>query len=207
MTMTTLATATNPETGVRYYTEPGLMEGQSADLFVPVRDGVPTNPGGIRWPNLFGLPYDGSELRFYLKGEPQVREYDPQMFYEIASWGAVEYSTTKPGGPAGTWEETLEVIRRSDEELFNQVESARLQANARLYPANEDPMLGALLAEAIRRDSNGTATPVMVDLLLRHQAMVEAGLRNMERAAELRQQIEDGQPFDLTAGWVNELPT
>jgi hypothetical protein len=29
----------------------------------------------------------------------------------------------------------------------------------------------------------------------------------MERALELRQQIEAGQPFDLTAGWTYELPT
>jgi hypothetical protein len=28
----------------------------------------------------------------------------------------------------------------------------------------------------------------------------------MERAAELRQQIQAGQPFDLSAGWINELP-
>jgi hypothetical protein len=154
---------------------------------------------------LFGLPYDGTQLRFYLKGEPQVREYDPQVFYAEASWGPVDYPSPKPGGPVGTWEETLEVKRRPDAELFNQVESARLQANARLYPSNEDPMLGVLLAEAIRRDAEGTATPFMQELLTRHQALVAAGFANMERAAELRQQIQAGESFDLSAGWVNEL--
>jgi len=197
---------TNPDTGVRFYDEQGPREGQSVDLFVPMRDNVPTNPAGMRWPNLFGLPYDGTQIKFYLRGESQVREYDPQIFFERASWGAVDYPSPKPGGPAGTWEETLEVIRRPVDELLNQVEAARLQANSRLYPSNEDPMLAVLLAEAIRRDGEGTATPAMVDLLQRHGALVEAGYSNMERAAELRQQIQAGQPFDLSAGWINELP-
>lgn len=196
---------TNQDTGVRYYAGTGPLEGQSVDLFVPLRGETVTNPSGLRWPNLFGLPYDGTELRFYLKGEPKVREYDSQIFFERATWGAVDYSTPKPGGPAGTWEEELEVLRRPVEELFNQVEAARLQANARLYPSNEDPMLGVLLTEAIRRDGEGTATAFMQELLARHQLLVAAGFQNMERAAELRQQIQAGQPFDLTAGWVNEL--
>jgi len=197
---------TNPDTGVRYYADPGPLEGQSVDLFVPLRDETATNPGGTRWPNLFGLPYDGTDLRFYLKGEPKVREYDPALFFEASTWGAVEYANPKAGGPAGTWEETLEVKKRPEEELLNQVESARLQANARLYPSNEDPMLGVLLAEAIRRDAEGTATTFMTELLTRHQALVTAGFQNMERAAELRQQIQAGEAFDLSAGWVNELP-
>jgi hypothetical protein len=171
-----------------------------------MRGNVPTNPAGARWPNLFGLPYDGTQIRYYLRSEPQVREYDSQIFYEVASWGPVDYPNPKIGGPAGTWEETLEVLRRPEQDLLNQVEAARLQANARLYPSSEDPMLAVLLAEAIRRDQEGTATATMIDLLQRHQALVEAGYSNMERAAELRQQIEAGQPFDLSAGWINELP-
>ena len=203
--MTSPSITTNPDTGVRFHADPGPQEGQSVDLFVPLRDDVPTNPSGGRWPNLFGLPYDGPELRFYLKGEPKVREYDPQIFVERATWGAVDYTDPKPGGPAGTWEETLEVLRRPAEQLLNQVEAARLQANARLYPSNEDPMLGVLLAEAIRRDSEGTAETYMLELLTRHQALVAAGFANMERAAELRQQIQADQSFDLTAGWTYEL--
>jgi hypothetical protein len=197
---------TNPDTGVRFYDEQGPREGQSVDLFVPMRGDVPTNPAGARWPNLFGLPYDGTQVKFYLKGESQVREYDPQTFYEVARWGAVDYPNPKPGGPAGVWEESLEVLQRPVDELLNQVEAARLQANSRLYPSNEDPMLAVLLAEAIRRDGEGTATSAMVDLLQRHGALVDAGYSNMERAAELRQQIQAGQPFDLSAGWINELP-
>jgi hypothetical protein len=197
--------ATNSDTGVRYYADPGPLEGQSVDLFVPMRGDVPTNPGGTRWPNLFGLPYDGTDLKFYLRGKSKVREYDPQMFFEVSSWGPTEYANPKPGGPAGTWEETLEVLRRPVEELLNQVEAYRLQANARLYPSNEDPMRNVLLMEAIRRDSEGTATSVMKQMLARHQALVIAGMKNEDRAAELRQQIEAGQPFDLSAGWINEL--
>jgi hypothetical protein len=45
----------------------------------------------------------------------------------------------------------------------------------------------------------------MQELLARHQALVNAGFANMERAAELRQQIQAGQPFDMSAGWTNEL--
>jgi hypothetical protein len=203
--MTAPNITTNAETGVRYYADPGPLEGQSVDLFVPLRGETATNPGGTRWPNLFGLPYDGIDLRFYLRGEPKVREYDPAIFYEVASWGPVEYANPKAGGPAGSWEETLEVLKRPVEELLNQVESARLQANARLYPSNEDPMLGVLLAEAIRRDAEGTATTFMQELLTRHQSLVAAGFANMERAAELRQQIQAGDAFDLSAGWVNGL--
>jgi hypothetical protein len=203
--MTTPNITTNAETGVRYYADPGPQEGQSVDLFVPLRGETATNPGGTRWPNLFGLPYDGTDLRFYLRGEPKVREYDPQVFYEVATWGPVEYANPKAGGPTGTWEETLEVKKRPEEELLNQVEAARLQANARLYPSNEDPMLGVLLTEAIRRDAEGTATPFMQELLSRHQALVAAGFQNMERAAELRAQIQAGDAFDLSAGWVDGL--
>jgi hypothetical protein len=203
--MTSPTIATNSDTGVAYYADPGPQEGQSVKLFVPLRGNEPTNPSGTRWPNLFGLPYDGTDLKFYQKGEPKVREYDPAIYYEVANWGAVEYANPKAGGPAGTWEETLEVIKRPEDELLNQVEAARLQANARLYPSNEDPMLGVLLAEAIRRDADGTATTFMTELLTRHQALVTAGFSNMERAAQIRQQIAAGESFDLTAGWVNEI--
>jgi hypothetical protein len=197
---------TNPDTGVRYYDEPNAARhGQSVDLFVPVRGTTPTNPSGTKWHALYGLPYDGTEIKFYLKTEAKVREYDPQLFYEIASWEPVNYTNPKIGGPAGTWEENLQVIRRPAEELINQVEALRLQANSRLYPSNEDPMLGVLLAEAIRRDQEGTATLYMKDLLLKHQALVEAGFSNMERAEELRQQILANEAFDLNAGWINAL--
>lgn len=197
---------TNQNTGVRYYAPgTGLLEGQSVDLFVPLRGEEPTNPGGTRWPNLFGLPYDGNDLRFYLKGEPKIREYDPAIYYEKANWGPVDYANPKPGAPAGTWEETLQVKRRPVEELLNQVEAARLQANARLYPSNEDPILALLHAEAIRRDNEGTATLYMTELLTRRQALVSAGFANMERAAELTAQIKAGLPFDLSAGWNNEI--
>ena len=66
-------------------------------------------------------------------------------------------------------------------------------------------MLGVLLGEAIRRDAEGTATPFMQELLTRHQALVNAGFQNMERAAELRQQIQAGEAFDLSTGWVSEI--
>jgi hypothetical protein len=203
--MTSPSITTNPDTGVRYYADPGPLEGKSVDLFVPLRGETATNPGGTRWPNLFGLPYDGPDLRFYLRGEPKVREYDPAIFFEVATWGPAEYANPKVGGPAGTWEETLTVQRRPVEELLNQVDAAMLQANSNLYPANVDPMQGVLYAEAIRRSAEGTATQPMIDLLAKHDALVAAGFQNMERAAELRQQIQADQPFDLTAGWTNEI--
>jgi hypothetical protein len=203
--MTTPNITTNPDTGVRFYADPGPLEGQSVDLFVPLRGETATNPGGTRWPNLFGLPYDGTDLKFYLKGEPRTREYDPAIFFEVASWGAVDYASTQQGGPAGTWEETLTVQRRPVEELLNQVDAALLQANSRLYPANVDPMQGVLYAEAIRRSAEGTATQPMIALLAKHDALVAAGFANLERAAELRQQIQAGDAFDLSAGWVNGL--
>lgn len=204
--MTTPNISTNPDTGVRYYDEPGHpLNEQSVDLFVTMRGDQVINAGGTRWPYINGMPIPDPDLRFYLRGEPKVRAYDTRVFYEVASWGPVDYPNPLPGGPAGTWEETLTEHLRPIPELLNQVESLRLQANARLYPSNEDPMLGVLLAEAIRRDSEGTATTVMQELLARHQGLVDAGFDNMERARELNAQIQAGQPFDLSAGWVDEI--
>jgi hypothetical protein len=204
--MTTPNISTNPETGVRYYDEPGHpLNEQSVDLFVTMRGDTVINAGGIRWPYINGLPIPDPDLRFYLKGEPRVRTHDPRAFIEVASWGPVDYANPREGGPAGTWEETLTEQLRPLDELLNQVEAERLQANARLYPSSEDPMLGVLLAEAIRRDSEDTATPVMRDLLSRHQGLVNAGFNNMERAIELKAQILAGGAFDLSAGWDNGL--
>jgi len=203
--MTAPNITTNPDTGVRYYADPGPQEGHSVDLFVPLRGETATNPGGTPWPNLFGLPYDGTELKYYLKGEPNVREYDAQVFYEVATWGAVDAASPRVGGPAGTWEEMLTVRRRPEAELLNQVEAALLQANSKLYPANVDPMQSVLYAEAIRRNAEGTASQPMIELLAKHDALVAAGFANLERAAELRQQIQAGDAFDLSAGWSNEI--
>jgi hypothetical protein len=201
--MTTIAT--NPDTGIRYYSDPGPQEGASADLFVTIRGDSVTNPGGTHWPNLFGAPYEEPGLAFYLKTPPKIREYDDRIFYENATWGPVDYVERLPGGPHGTWEEALEVIKRSEEELLNQVEAARLQASARLYPTNQDPMLRELLAEARAREEAGTATMEMQELLARQQMIIDAGFTNLERAAVLKKQIKEGKPFDLTAGWVNDL--
>ena len=202
--MTTPNISTNPNTGIRFYSDPGPMEGKSVDLFVPLRGDVVTNSGGIHWLNLFGDPYEEPGLRFYLKGEPKRREYDPAIFYEVARWGAVDYASPKPGGPDGTWEETLTVQRRPVEELLSQVDTALLQANTQLYPANVDPMQSLLYDEAIRRRVEGTADELMNQLLIRHRALIDAGTRNMERANELRQLIRTGKEFDLSAGWTYE---
>jgi anti-sigma28 factor (negative regulator of flagellin synthesis) len=45
----------------------------------------------------------------------------------------------------------------------------------------------------------------MQELLSKHQALVSAGFANMERAAELKKQIQNGDAFDLTAGWTYEI--
>jgi hypothetical protein len=66
-------------------------------------------------------------------------------------------------------------------------------------------MQAVLYNEAIRRSADGTATQPMIELLAKHDALVAAGFANLERAAELRQQIQAGSAFDLSAGWVNEI--
>jgi hypothetical protein len=169
-----------------------------------MRGDTATNTGGAIWPNLFGEPYQEQGLKFYLKGVPKIREYDPEEFYEVATWGPVEYAAPKAGAPAGTWEEVLEVRRHPEEELLNQVEAYHRQANSRLYPSSEDPMLSVLLTEAIRRDGDGTATTFMRELLIRHQGLVNAGFKNLERASTLRQQIQAGEAFSLSEGWTYE---
>ena len=200
------AIATNPDTGIRYYSDPGPQEGASVDLFIAIRGDVVTNSGGIRWPNLFGSPYDEPGLAFYLKTPPKIREFDDRVFYEVSTWGPVDYADPKPGGPHGTWEETLEVIKHPEDILLRQVEAELLQANSRLYPANQDPLLRELVNEARLRDAAGTATEEMIDMLFRHQAVLDAGRKNFERSVELKKQIVDGESFDLTAGWTYEIP-
>ena len=196
---------TNPDTGVRYYADPGPQEGHSVDLFVPLRDGVVTNPTGTEWPNLFGLPEDRPELVWYLKTASQVREYDNRTHYENAIWGPVPYTSPKPGGPLGTWEETLEVKPHPEAVLISQVEAAYSQANSRLYPPNSDPLFRELLDEAEERDKANQATPAMQDLLALRQRIRDAGLANLERKSFLIEEIKAGRPVDLSAGWVNEV--
>jgi hypothetical protein len=197
--------ATNPDTGVRYYADPGPQGGHSVDLFVPLRNGEVTNPSGAPWPNLFGLPEDRPELVWYLKTAPQVREYDDRTHYEIATWGPVPYASPKPGGPLGTWEETLEVKPHPQDKLIGQVEAAYSQANSRLYPPNGDPLFRELLDEAEERDKVNQATPAMQELLALRQRIRDAGQANWERQLFLIEEIKAGRPVDLSACWVNEV--
>ena len=197
--------ATNPQTGVRYYVDDGPNEGLSVDLFVPVRGDEVLNPSGTGWPARFGRPYDGSDLRFYLKGQPQPRVHDLTLFTVRATWGPVEYPNPKPGGPVGTWEETLKEFRRSNEELIEQVEARRLEANSTVYPQNELPMLAGLAQEAEAQIKAGTASAIHNEIYSQYRSILNAGFTNFERAEELKTAILAGQPFDLNAGWVDEI--
>jgi hypothetical protein len=154
---------------------------------------------------LFGIEYDGADLKFYLKKESKVREYDAQIFYERSAWGPVPYANPKPGGPAGTWEETLEVFRRPNNELFAQIESRRLQANAAVYPEGELPMLQVLYDEALQRQAALTASATHQEILRKRDAVVAAGMANFERANVLRADVIAGRQFDLNAGWIDAI--
>jgi hypothetical protein len=202
--MTAPNIATNPDTGVRYYADPP-QEGVGVDLFVPLRNGVITNAAGAPWPNLFGLPEDRPELVWYLKTAPQPREHDDRTSYVIATWGPVPYDNPKPGGPLGTWEETLEVKPHSQDVLISQVESAFSQANFRLYPGNRDPLFRELLEEAERLDSLNQATTAQQELLVLRQKIRDAGMVNLERQAALIADIKAGRVIDLSTGWINEV--
>ena len=203
--MTAPSIATNPDTGIRYYTDPGPRHGHGVDLFVPLRDGVITNATGTEWPNLFGLPEDLPELVWYLKTASQPREYDNRTHFEVAAWGPVPYASPKPGGPLGTWEETLEVKPHPQDVLIDQVESAFSQANSRLYPANQEPLIRELFEDADARDKDNEATPAQQELLVFRQKIRDAGMANVERRTALIADIKAGRAFDLSAGWVNEV--
>ena len=203
--MTAPNIATNADTGVRYYTDPGPQEGHSVDLFVPLRNEVITNAAGTEWPNLLGLPEDRPELVWYLKTAPQPREYDDRTHFEVSNWGPVLYTNPKPGGPLGTWEETLEVRPHSQAVLIDQVEAAYSQANSRLYPANQDPLIRELFEEASARDKDNEASAAQQELLIFRQKIRDAGMVNFQRKAALIADIEAGRAFDLSAGWVNEV--
>jgi hypothetical protein len=202
--MTAPNIATNPDTGVRYYTN-SPQEGVGVDLFVPLRDGVITNAAGAPWPNLFGLPEDRPELVWYLKTASQPREHDDRTHFAVAAWGPVPYVNPKPGGPLGTWEETLEVRPHSQAVLIDQVEAAYSQANSRLYPASQDPLIRELFEEADARDKDNEANEAMRELLIYRQKIRDAGLANFERKVALIADIKAGRVFDISAGWVNEV--
>jgi len=204
--MTTPNIVTNPGTGVRYYDEPGHpRHQQSVDTFVCIQNDEIINTN-MDWPMINGLPQPDAYLRFYLRGAPKLRAYDSRVFYETSVWEPVDYPNPKVGGPAGTYEETLTLHRHPEHVLRNQVEAQRLQANARLYPSYEDPMLSVLYAEAVDRNAEGKATAVMTQLLARRQALIDAGMQNMERAAALLLDIQAGRAFDLSEGWTYEIP-
>jgi hypothetical protein len=206
--MTSPTITTNPDTGVRYYDEPGHpLNQQSVDFYVVMRGEMVTNAGGIRWPYINGLAIPDPDLRLYLKEEPKLRADDPAIYTYDSRWGAVDYDRSRrlPGGPAGTWEEELTAIRRSNEELFALVDSIHLQANAALYPENRLPMLQALYEEAKLHESAGTASPVHLQILQERDAVVSAGFANYERAQQLKADVLAGRELDLTVGWTHAI--
>jgi hypothetical protein len=206
--MTTPNISINPDTGVRYYDEPGHpLNEQSVDKFVAIRDDQILH-AGMPWPMINGLPQPDAYLRLYLKTEPKIRVHDTRVFYVTSDWEPVDYpeADLKVGGPVGTYEETLTEHRHSEEDLMNQVEAQLTQANAQLYPSYADPMQNLLYEEAVNAKARGEATPVMLELLSHRKAITDAGMENMERAAELRKDIKAGRPFDLSAGWTYGIP-
>jgi hypothetical protein len=63
-----------------------------------------------------------------------------------------------------------------------------------------------LYEEAVNAKARGEATPVMLELLSLRKVITDAGMQNLERAAELRADIKAGRAIDLSAGWTYGIP-
>lgn len=202
-----MTTATNPTTGVQYYTE-GLLDGKSVSLYVPVADGQVVNPAGVSWPAVNGNPHDKPE-EYYEKVEPSPVPFDPELFRvddDNSGWALVPTPGALPGHPQGTYEKTEVIIRRSKAELRQLVKGYADRASSELWP--QEPGYDQKLAYAKEQIAGGNNLQQFRDLVDRHEQLIAASFANDARLAQLYAEIDaanDSDPIDfvVSEGWIN----
>jgi hypothetical protein len=191
-----MTTTTNPTTGVEYYTD-GPLEGQSVALFVAVTDGQVRNPSGVRWPFLFGGEHD--EAANYYERVPFVSTpYDPELFVidsEDSGWelhptrnDQGEFVAVPDGHPKGTYKYKETIKRRSVAELKILVKGYADRYNAMLWP--QENGYTEKLQYAKEQVAANNRLPQFLELISRHEALLQASFHNDARLTQLYAEIE-----------------
>lgn len=204
-----MTTATNPTTGVEYYTD-GLLDGQSVRLYVPVLNGEVLNPGGARWPGLNGNPHDKPE-EYYEKVEPSPAPFDRELFRiddRNSGWTLVPTPGALPGHPQGTYEKTEVIIRRSKDELRQLAKGYYARAQGELWP--QDPGYDQMYAYAKEQIAANNEGQAFRDLVARHELLMSATFANQARLNQLYAEIEaagESGPLDFNPreDWINGI--
>ena len=232
----TTNTATNPTTGVEYYTD-GDLERQSVKLYVPVVNGQVLRPSGMRWPVGGGGVHDEA-ADYYERVELTPVSFDPKIFRiddATSGWGLHprrnaqgEFVAVPDGHPKGVYKETQNVVRRSMDELKTLVKGYCDGFNLQIWQRlPQDVWSIERLAWAKDQIAKGNSQDEFVavvqdDALLREK-LVAASLHNDARLAQIYAEIEaagETGPIDFIAdqmatldangqqlaGWVNGIP-
>ena len=216
-------TATNPLTGVEYYTD-GPLERQSVKRYVPVVNGQIQAPSGVRWPVGGGGAHD--EAADYYELVPFVPvPFDPELrVIDEANSGRalIPMIPTPPAGhPQGTYTETQTTRRRSKAELKTLAKGYAESNNNQLWP--QENGYTEKLAYAKEQVAANNRLPEYTALIARHEALLQASFHNDARLAQLYAKIDeagesgniDDWPFSKMAtldtngqqlaGWVNGI--
>jgi hypothetical protein len=214
-------TATNPITGVEYYTE-GPLDGKSVKRFVNVINGSINNPSGDFWPVGNGGVHDKNE-EFYEYVPFEGAPFDPDLkFVDSENSGRSlrpAIPTPPVGHPQGAYEETRVLKRRSKAELRALAKGFFEASNRALWPQESGYTEKLQYAkEQIVANNNSSQ---FLNLLQRHERLLEASFHNDARLAQIYAVIEeagetgniDDWPFskmqgsdpDVVSGWVNGI--
>jgi hypothetical protein len=213
-------TATNPITGVEYYTE-GPLDGKSVKRFVNVINGSINNPSGDFWPVGNGGVHDKNE-EFYEYVPFQGAPFDSELkFVDSENSGrSLRPITPKPpaGHPQGTYEETRVLLRRSKAELKTLARGFWESMNRALWP--QELGYNEKLAYAEKQIALQNRLPEFLILVERHEKLLAASFHNDKRLAVIFAAIEeagedgniDDWPFSKMqdnsegyTGWVNGI--
>jgi hypothetical protein len=215
-------TATNPITGIEYYTA-GSLEGQSLALYVNVNvsNGNVNNPSGDRWPRTNGEPHDFNE-EFYELVPFLAAPFDSELYFIDSenSGRTLKPATPKPpvGHPQGTYEQTRTLKRRSVAELKALAKGYADSNNNALWPQENGYTEKLTYAkEQIAANNN---LEQYLNIVARHEKLLAASFHNDARLANIYAAIEeagetgniDDWPFGKMqdnsegyTGWVNGI--
>lgn len=211
-----MAIVTNPITGVEY----NDITGDSTKKYVAVQaDGTIRNPSGDKWPYGDGLPH--TQPYSYYERVPFVpTPYDGALFFvdpESSGWQL----KPKPGGapqghPQGTYEYIENIRRRNQSELKALVKGYADTYNSEIWP--QENGYDAKLNYAKEQVAIGNRLPIYLNLIQRHEKVVQALLHNDARLNQLYAEIDAAGPNgvidfvvdqmateDFPQGWVNGI--
>lgn len=187
--------AANPETGIDFY----------SDRFVVIKNGVITNYMAS-WPRLDGGPVAGglpADEQWFKRCAPADRSIYDHRFSITSTWdGLPADPPAAEGHPTGEWKEVLSAVLRPEMELKQQVDAACQAANVTIHPESADPSYQVRVSRAITRKMNGTHTEEDTALLVALDEKADLLQQNEVRRAELYANIEAGEEYDLTVGWL-----